>query len=101
MAFSPEDVWNLIYDPRIRRQLEKIRNKNVIRRIQESAVALCNNPYSGKTLRGYPGVRSKRIGTPEGEYRLIYRLIEEKREVFIVLVGPREAIYELLERKSL
>ena len=101
MAVSPREMWNLVYDPRVRRQLEKIRNKNVIRRIQESAEALCENPYSGKTLRGYPGVRSKRIGTPEGEYRLIYRLIEEKQEVFIILVGPREAIYELLERKGL
>ena len=57
-------------------------------------------PRSGKALRGYPGVRSKRIGTPEGEHRLIYRLLEKEQEVFIILVGPREEIYEILRRKQ-
>lgn len=92
-------MWTLRYDPRVRKQLEKICNKNVIRRIEESAKGLRDNPYTGKILRGYPGVRSKRIGTPEGEYRLIYRLLEKEQKVFIILVGPREEIYDLLGRK--
>jgi len=71
-------MWTLKYDPRVRKQLEKIRNKVVIRRIKESAESLQERPYAGKSLHGYPGVRSKRIGTPQGEYRLIYQLVEEK-----------------------
>ena len=93
-------MWTLRYDPRVRKRLERIRNKHVIRRIRESAESLRDTPRSGKTLRGYPGVRSKRIGTPEGEYRLIYRLLEKDQEVFIILVGPREEIYEILGRKQ-
>lgn len=93
-------MWTLRYDPRVRKQLERIRNKNVIRRIKQSAESLRDNPHSGKTLRGYPGVRSKRIGTPEGEYRLIYRLLEKEQEVFVILIGPREEIYEILRRKQ-
>ena len=65
-------MWTLRYDPRVREKLEKIRNKTLVRRIEKSAETLRENPFAGKPLRGYPGVRSKRIGTPEGEYRLIY-----------------------------
>jgi len=91
-------VWTLRYDPRVRKQLQKIKNKDVIRRIKESAERLQTAPYSGKPLQGYPGLRSKRIGTPHGEYRLIYLPIKEKREVFVILIGTREEVYELLKR---
>ena len=94
-------MWTLRYDPRVRKKLEKIRNKTLIRRIEESAKTLQENPLAGKPLRGYPRVRSKRIGTPEGEYRLIYLPVEDKREVFIILVGSRDEVYELLGRKKI
>ena len=93
-------MWTLRYDPRVRKRLERIRNKNVIRRIKQSAESLRDSPHSGKLLRGYSGVRSKRIGTPEGEYRLIYRLLEKGQEAFVILIGPREEIYEILRRKQ-
>lgn len=91
-------MWTLRYDPRVRKQLQKIKNKDVIRRIKESAERLQTAPYSGKPLRGYENVRSKRIGTPNGEYRLIYLPIKENREVLILLIGTREEIYTLLKR---
>jgi mRNA-degrading endonuclease RelE of RelBE toxin-antitoxin system len=94
-------MWTLRYDPRVKKQLEKIRNKALIRRIKESAETLQENPFAGKPLRDYPGVRSKRSGTPEGEYRLIYVPIEDKQEVFIILVGSRNEVYGLLERKKI
>ena len=93
-------MWTLKYDPRVRKQLQKIRNKDVIRRIKESAESLQEEPYAGKALHGYIGVRSKRIGTPDGDYRVIYQLIEEKQEVLIILVGHRREIYDLLTRKG-
>ncbi len=94
-------MWRLKYDPRVRKQLQKIRNTDVIRRIKQSAEVLQERPYSGKPLHEYSGVRSKRIGTTEGEYRLIYQLVEEKQEVFIILVGHRKDIYDLLGRKEI
>jgi len=93
-------VWTLRYDPRVRKQLQKIKNKEVIRRIKESAERLQTAPYSGKPLRGHENVRSKRIGTPNGEYRLIYLPIKERQEVFVILVGTREEIYTLLKRSE-
>lgn len=91
-------MWTLRYDPRVRKQLQKIKNKAVIRRIKESAERLRIKPYSGKPLQGYKNVRSKRIGTPNGEYRLIYLPIKGKQEVLIILVGTREQVYEVLKR---
>lgn len=93
-------MWTLHYDPRVRKQLQKIKNKDVIRRIKESAERLQDAPYSGKPLKGYQGLRSKRIGTPHGEYRLIYLPIKEKQEVFIILIGTHEEIYNLLKRSE-
>lgn len=100
MGERPEEPWTLCYDPRVRKCLEKIRDKAVIRRIKQAAAHLALAPYSGKELEGHPRVRSERVGTPGGEYRVLYQLLEEEREVFIVLVGSREEVYGLLERKS-
>ena len=91
--------WELRYDPRVRKRLERIRDKEVIKRIEESARRLRERPYLGKKLEGYPGLRSYRVGTPGGEYRIIYRLLKEERVVFVILIGSREEVYELLGRK--
>ena len=56
-------------------------------------------PRAGKELVGYPSPRSERVGTPSGEYRIIYELSEAEREVFVLLVGSREEVYGLLGRK--
>lgn len=53
-------MWTLHYDPRVRKQLQKIKNKDVIRRIKESAERLQDAPYSGKPLKGYRGLRSNK-----------------------------------------
>jgi len=100
VATAFQGTWELRYDPRVRKQLERVRNKAVARKLQEAAEKLAKNPYSGKSLSGYPGVSSKRVGTPGGEYRILYRPIRQDRVVFVVLIGPREEVYDLLKRKN-
>lgn len=95
---TPE-LWELRYDPRVRKRLEKIRNKEIVRRIEESALRLKERPYLGESLERYTNTRSYRIGTAGGEYRIIYRLIKKDRVVFVILVGSREEVYDLLKRK--
>jgi|Deesub1362A_J573_1020465.scaffolds.fasta_scaffold01854_9 mRNA-degrading endonuclease RelE of RelBE toxin-antitoxin system len=90
--------WTLRYDPRVRKELERIRDKEIIRRLKDAAEALQDNPFSGKPLRGYPGVWSKRVGTKGGEWRIIYLPLKDERVVLIVLMAPREEVYELLRR---
>ena len=96
-----EEIWLLRYDPRVRKHLAKLQDKAVIRRIQEAAERLRENPYSGKQLKGYPSLWSKRVGTSGGEYRILYILVKEEHEVFVVLIGSREEIYDILKRSDL
>jgi len=84
----------------VRKRLKKIRNKGIVHRIEESALRLKERPYLGESLEGYTNTRSYRIGTPGGEYRIVYRPIEKDRVVFVILIGPREEVYNLLKRKS-
>ena len=62
---------------------------------------LAANPRAGKPLKGYEGLLSLPITTPGGEHRVIYQLKEKERIVYVVLLGPREEIYEILDRKGL
>ena len=52
-------------------------------------------------MKGFTSTtRSYRLGTPGGEFRIIYELIEEDKVVFIFLIGPRDDIYDELERRE-
>ena len=94
-------IWTLRYDVRVRASLEKIRDKEVVRRIERSALRIQVQTEIGKLLKGYEseGIRSHRFGTPAGEYRIIYQLRYEDKIVFIILIGPRKDVYSILARK--
>lgn len=95
------EPWQLRYDPRVRKLLEKLRNKEIVRRIEQSALRLQERPDLGEPLEEYKAekLRSYRIGTPSGEYRIIYQLRQAERVVFVILIGPRQEVYKLLKRK--
>lgn len=61
---------------------------------------LASNPRAGKLLKGYEGLFSLPVTTSGGEHRIIYQLKEEDRIVYVVLIGPREEIYEILDRSG-
>ena len=92
------NTWELRYDSRVRRRLQQIRNRAVVQRLEQAARRLRERPRLGKPLRRHPKLRSYRVGTPEGEYRIIYTLISQDRIVLVVLIAPRDEVYELLER---
>jgi len=39
------------------------------------------------------------VGTPSGEFRIIYRLRHEDHVILVDLIEPREEVYKLLRRK--
>lgn len=94
--------WELRYDPRVRSFLEKLRDRAIIRRIEASARRLQEQPDRGELLKGYEnrGLRSYRIGTPGGEYRILYQMRPRERVILVILVGPREEVYKLLEQRQ-
>jgi len=92
--------WTLHYDSRVKRQLEKIHDRKVMHRLATSARRLETRPSLGKLLEGYRDVRSYRVGTPGGEYRILYRLIPEDQVVLVLMIAPRDEVYERFERRG-
>jgi len=92
--------WELKYDPDVREYLKSL-DDHILTRVEKSARRLKKSPRLGKQLKGFTSTtRSYRLGTPGGEFRIIYELIEEDKVVFIFLIGPRNDIYDELERRE-
>lgn len=91
--------WKIKYNPSVRKKYEKL-DKHILIKLKEGADRLAKSPKLGKQLSGYKNTYSYRIGTPGGEYRIIYDLIPEDKTIFIFLVGLREEVYDLLNRKN-
>lgn len=92
--------WKLKYDPGVKEYLKGL-DEHILRRIEKSAKRLKRSPRLGKQLKSFPSTtRSYRFGTPGGEFRIIYELIEEDKVVFIFLIGPRDDIYDDLKRQE-
>ncbi len=61
--------------------------KNILRKIEE----LCVKPQKGELLKGdLENLRRIRVG----DYRIIYWVDKEKREILIVKIGRRGDIYK-------
>jgi Plasmid stabilisation system protein. len=62
--------------------------------------ALQTNPYQGEFLKGeFRNLRKYTFRHLSTEYRIVYRLQEDKRVVILVMVGSREGFYERLRRR--
>ena len=59
--------------------------------IRAAFQTILEDPHCGKNLKeDLHGLRSYRVK----KYRIIYRIVSEKKELEIVAVGPRRNIYE-------
>jgi mRNA interferase RelE/StbE len=96
-----ESPWTIHIAPRVRKQLERIGDRAVVGRLRDAVERLALAPYRGKPLTGHAGVRSLRVGTPGGEYRVIYTAKEIDHAVLVALIGPRESVYALLARSGI
>jgi mRNA-degrading endonuclease RelE of RelBE toxin-antitoxin system len=52
-------------------------------------------------LTAHQGVRSLRVATSGGEFRVLYILHEADRCVLVAMIGPRKDVYGLLKRSEL
>ena len=83
--------YKLLYSETSRKQIKKLhpRFKHVIKSKIEQ---IREDPYKGKSLErelsGYLSFRTNR-------YRIIYKILEDKRVIQIYYVGHRKDIYEL------
>ncbi|MFH1424349.1 MAG: type II toxin-antitoxin system RelE/ParE family toxin [archaeon] len=77
------------------KQLKKL-NKAVVRRIIDKLKTLSSEPYSKTLPLQDSEFRRLRIG----DWRIILDIADDLKEVFVVLVGKRENIYEELEQSG-
>jgi mRNA interferase RelE/StbE len=75
------------FAPRFLKEIKALDREVQVRILREINI-LKTNPYVGKPLRGeWKGIYSLRIG----DYRVLYRIKEEK--VYLLVVGHRKRIY--------
>ena len=68
-------------------------------RIKEEAKRLSEDPHRYEELRGpLRGIRSYHFNYTKTQYRIAYRILEDKKEIETVLVKSRESFYQTLRR---
>jgi len=93
-------VWEVRGSQRVAKLLARF-DKKIRQRYDVAFERLAREPQAGKLLEGHENLRSFPVTTAGGEHRVIYRLKPKERVVYVVLVGSRESIYELLKRRNL
>lgn len=84
-------VYEIVYTKQARRYFVKL-PKHLRRRIEQKVAEIAKNPYSSHNnvtkLRNRPGYRLR-----IGDYRVIYRLEDNKLLLLVLEVGSRGGIY--------
>ena len=68
-------------------------------KIQQEARTLAEEPHRYEELKGpLKGIRSYHFEHEKTQYRIAYRIIEDRNQIEIVLVKSRESFYQALRR---
>ncbi len=84
-----------------RKAIDKIPQRKARERVEDAIEDLAEEPRppKSKQLKGKHALyRRIDVGGVGGEYRVIYEVREDELVVVVVIVGPREGVYELLKR---
>jgi addiction module RelE/StbE family toxin len=74
-------------------------DKHLQERVKAAARKLSADPYRFEELKGpLKGLRSYHFEYNNTEYRIAYRIVEDKSRIEIVLVKTRERFYQILKR---
>ncbi|MGH8673154.1 MAG: type II toxin-antitoxin system RelE family toxin [Burkholderiales bacterium] len=84
-------VYRLLIKASAGRELERLGTKSDRVRVIERIQALANNqrPHGCEKLAGYAG----RFRIRQGNYRVVYLVDDQRREVTIFKVGDRKDVY--------
>lgn len=92
--------WSIEYGPYVRDQFENY-DDSIVRSVLRKIGKLAQNPDRGKRLSGKASeyrLRSLRVATGQGEYRVIYQLFRDDKDILVVFFGSREEVYNRLDR---
>ena len=88
------------YHPRVKRDLRKI-DKSVESEVKDIHIPrILHDPYVADDLSGdLEGISSYHFKKGKVQYRISYIVDEEKKVVYILMIGKRESFYEILRRR--
>ncbi len=85
-------AWTVSYTPSAARAIRRL-DPQVRARVRAAVEVLAGDPHRGKPLQlTLHGLRSWRTG----DWRIVYRVAEERVEVLVVAVGHRREVYDRL-----
>ena len=84
--------WTVSYSPSAAKAIRKL-DDPVRQRVRRAVETLMEDPLRGKPLQlAIKGLRSWRTG----DFRIIYRAVEEHLEIYVVAIGHRRDVYDRL-----
>lgn len=93
--------YALAYKKSTKKAVAKIPQQRARKRIEDAieSLAIEPRPSGSKHLQGKHSVyRRIDVGVVGVEYRVIYEVRDDELVVVIVVVGPREGLYDILKR---
>ncbi len=87
--------WTVSYTPSAARAIRRL-DPQVRTRVRAAVGVLATDPLRGKPLQlTLRGLRSWRTG----DWRIVYRAVEQRLEVLVVAVGHRREVYDRLRER--
>jgi addiction module RelE/StbE family toxin len=84
--------------PSAHRRFKKF-NPALQKKVKEEAEKLALEPSACEELKGpLKGIRSCHFDFRRTQYRIAFRVLEDKRQIEIVLVNSRENFYQILRK---
>jgi mRNA interferase RelE/StbE len=84
-------LYSISFKPQAERDLKKIKDRRIVRRIVDAISALGRNPRPAgvKALQGDTSILRLRVG----DYRILYTVVDTDLLVLVVTVGHRREVY--------
>ena len=90
--------YQVFMAPSTHRRYKKF-DSGLQQKIKEEAKKLSEDPHIYKELKGsLRDIRSYNFDYSKTQYRIAYRILENKKEIEVVLVKNRESFYQALRR---
>ncbi|MGA7877409.1 MAG: type II toxin-antitoxin system RelE/ParE family toxin [Desulfoferrobacter sp.] len=90
--------YEIFMAPSAHKRFKKF-NSRLRDKIKKEAQKLASEPYACEELKGpLRGIRSWHFDFQKTQYRIAFRIIEDEKQLEIVLVNSRENFYQALKK---
>lgn len=92
-------VYKLLIEKKALKRLKNLkRERKIYAQLVEKIFSLLKNPYPQdvKRIRGY---KEEFLRVDSGEYRIVYRVSEEEKTIYVILIEKRndDEVYKILK----